>query len=246
MYRANLFMWMIVGAIGPIIMTLVWFAVLREKADIGGYGRSDFVIYYLLTTLSWYVVGGEFARPVGTAIRFGDINKSLLQPYDVVLGKAVWEQAWKVLSLILSLPAVAIILYATRSFVTFHFDIHRLPYVVLSLAAGALVFAFLQAIIGISAFWVTQVWPFVEMNDMFLQLLGGILAPIALLPPAVQRISAFLPYRYTFYEPVAIIMGKTAEPLPVILRQSLFAVILYIVYRLLWRAGIRKYEAVGG
>lgn len=245
-YRANLVAWMVVGAINPLVMTLVWFSVLKERPDVGGYGQSDFVLYYLMTTVGWYIVGGEFARALGSDIRMGKVNKSLLQPYNLVIGKAVWEQAWKVLSLILCLPVVALVLYVTRDFVQFSLDIAMIPYIIMSLVGGALIFALIQAIIGTAAFWVTEVWPMAEMNDMLLQLMGGMLAPIALLPPVFQSISSFLPFRYIFYEPIAIVLGKTTEPLPVLARQFGYVAILFIMYKLLWRAGIKKYEGIGG
>jgi ABC-2 type transport system permease protein len=246
MYRANLFAWMIVGAIGPLIMVSVWLSILGEQSAIGGYARGDFILYYLLTTIGWYVVGGEFARPIGEAIRSGDINKSLLQPYDVILGKAVWEQAWKLLSLILSLPVFFLILYLMRDMIVFTFDPSALPVVILSLLFGAIIFALIQAIVGIMAFWVTEIWPMVEVNDILIQLMGGMLAPMTLLPQLVQRISEFLPYRYIFFEPVAIILGKQPNPGEVILKQFGFIVLLFIAYKLIWRAGLKRYEGIGG
>lgn len=245
-YRTNLFAWMIVGAIGPMIMVFVWLGVLEQQPTVGGYGRSDFILYYLLTTLGWYIVGGEFARPIGTAIRSGDINKSLLQPYSVILGKAVWEQAWKLLSLFLSLPVCALVLYLTRDTLVFSFDINTLPVLITSLIGGALIFGLIQAIIGIMAFWMTEIWPIAEMNDMLLQLMGGMLAPLTLLPPLVQKISLYLPFRYIFFEPVAIVLGKQPYPMEVIMKQGIFIVLLYVIYKLLWRAGLRKYEGTGG
>ncbi|PIR98902.1 hypothetical protein COT87_02425 [Candidatus Collierbacteria bacterium CG10_big_fil_rev_8_21_14_0_10_44_9] len=245
-YRTNLFAWMIVGAIGPLIMVFVWLRVLETQSAVGGYERSDFILYYLFTTVGWYIVGGEFARPIGTAIRSGDINKSLLQPYSVILGKAVWEQAWKLLSLLLSLPVCALVLYLTRDSLAFHFDLSSLPLLIVSLIGGALIFGLLQAIIGILAFWMTEIWPIVEMNDMLLNLLGGMLAPITLLPMIVQTISLYLPFRYIFFEPVAIALGKQPYPLEVVAKQGIFIVLLYVIYKLIWRAGLHKYEGIGG
>lgn len=239
-------MWMVVGAISPLVMTLVWFAVLRERPEVGGYGQSDFVLYYLFTTVGWYIVGGEFARPLASDIRTGQLNKSLLQPYNLVIGKAIWEQAWKALSLILSFPAVLLILYLSRNFLQFTFNPTMIPYIILSLVGGALIFGIMQAIIGTLAFWMTEIWPMAEMNYMLLQFVGGMLAPISLLPPAIQRLSLYLPFRYIFFEPIAIVLNKTTEPVPVILRQGIFIVILYIIYKILWRAGIKKYEGIGG
>lgn len=245
-YRTNLFAWMVVGAIGPLIMVFVWIRVLELQPTIGGYGKSDFILYYLLTTVGWYIVGGEFARPIGTAISSGDINKSLLQPYSVILGKAVWEQAWKLLSLLFSLPICALILYLTRDYLEFTFSISTLPFLLLSLIGGALIFAIIQAIIGIMAFWMTEVWPMAEMNDMLIQLFGGMLAPITLLPVFIQNISVYLPFRYIFFEPVAIVLGKQPNPMDIILKQWIFIVILYAIYKILWKVGIRKYEGTGG
>lgn len=245
-YRANLIWWMIVGAISPVVMTLIWFAILQDRPEIGGYDRGDFVLYYLLTTVGWYIVGGEFARPIGEAIKSGDINKSLLQPYNVVLGKAVWEQAWKVLSLVISIPVSGFIMYFNREYISLNFEFSQLPTIVLSLVGGALIFGLLQAIIGILAFWVTEIWPFAEMNDMLLQLMGGMLAPISLLPPVAQQISMYLPFRYVFFEPVAIVLSKTAEPYEVIARQYVFVILLYLIYKIMWREGIKRYEAIGG
>jgi ABC-2 type transport system permease protein len=237
---------MVVGAIGPLIMVFVWLSILQQQSSVGGYGRSDFILYYLFTTVGRYIVGGEFARPIGTAIRSGDINKSLLQPYSVILGKAVWEQAWKLLSLLLSLPVCAAILYLTRGMLDFTFELSILPGLIMSLVGGALIFGLIQAIIGIMAFWMTEVWPVAEMNDMFLRLLGGMLAPMTLLPPLAQTISLYLPFRYIFFEPVAIALGKQLHPMEVIVKQSIFIIVLYIIYKLLWKAGLHKYEGTGG
>lgn len=245
-YRTNLFAWMVLGAIGPLIMVFVWLSVLEQQSSVGGYGKSDFILYYLLTTVGWYIVGGEFARPIGTAIRSGDINKSLLQPYSVILGKAVWEQAWKLLSLIMSLPVCALVLYLTRDMLEFSFNIASLPILLASLLGGALIFGLIQAIIGIMAFWMTEIWPIAEMNDMLLYLMGGMLAPLSIFPALAQTISLYLPFRYIFFEPVAIILGKQPNPVEVVVKQSIFVILLFVIYKLLWRAGLRKYEGIGG
>jgi len=237
---------MVVGAIGPLIMVWVWLTILGQQPAVGGYDKGDFILYYLLVTVAWYIVGGEFARPIGEAIRSGDINKSLLQPYDVILGKAVWEQAWKLLSLTLSLPICVLILYLARDMIVFELNMATLLYLFLSLLGGAIIFALLQAIIGIAAFWMSEIWPITEMNDMLLQLLGGILAPLTLLPSVVQTITLYLPFRYIFFEPVAIALDKQPNPGGVIAAQAIFIVLLYSFYKLMWRAGIRKYEANGG
>lgn len=245
-YRANLILWFVVGAIGPLTMVLVWFAILGDKASIGGYNRGDFVIYYLFMTFGWYIVGGEFSRQIGRAIKNGDINKTLLKPYSIVLGEAATEQAWKLTSLLVSMPAMIFVMYIMRGYITWHMIPGQAWWIALATLLGAIIFGLMQAIIGTLAFWVTEIWPFAEMMDVVLNLFGGMLAPIALLPVAVQKMSYYLPFRYIFYEPIALVLGNTPDPGSVVWRQCLCIAVLYGIYKLVWNAGIRRYEGIGG
>jgi ABC-2 type transport system permease protein len=245
-YRSNLVMWLVVGLIGPLSMVMVWFAILGDRADVGGYGRADFVMYYLCYTVGWYIIGGEFARQIGSAIHDGEINKTLLQPYNIVIGEAAKEQAWKVTSLIVTLPAIALILYLMRDYLAWSMIPGTELYLMIVVVLGAILFAQLQAIVGILAFWVVEIWPFTDILEIVLYLFGGTLAPIALLPATIQTVTEFLPFRYIFYEPVSIILGNQLDPVGVIWKQLIFIVILYGIYKMLWSAGVRRYEGIGG
>lgn len=245
-YRANLVMWFVVGAIGPLTMVMVWFAILGEKSSIGGYTKGDFVIYYLLMTFGWYIVGGEFSRQIGRAIKNGEMNITLLKPYNIVLAEAAKEQAWKLTSLIVSMPALLLVVYLMRDYISWRVNPEQGGWILLSLFLGAIIFALIQAIIGIFAFWVTEIWPFAEMMDVVLNLFGGMLAPIALLPEMVQKITVFLPFRYIFYEPTNMILGNNIEPWHVIWKQALSIVALYLIFKTTWRRGLRRYEGIGG
>lgn len=245
-YRANLVMWFVVGAIGPLTMVMVWFAVMGERSDISGYTKGDFVIYYLFITFGWYIVGGEFSRQIGRAIRNGEINKTLLKPYNIVLGEAAKEQAWKLTSLLVSTPALILVMYLMRDYITWQMVPGQGLWIAVTLLFGAIIFAIIQAIIGSLAFWVVEIWPFAEMMDVVLHLFGGALAPIALLPQVVQKVTVFLPFRYIFYEPVNMILGNQLDPLGVVWKQLICIIVLYAIFQLIWRAGIKRYEGIGG
>lgn len=245
-YRANLVMWLIIGAIGPLSMVMVWFAILGSRSEVGGYARGDFVMYYLFFTMGWYVVGGSFCRPLANAIRDGDINKMLLKPYSIVLGSFFAEQAWKLTSLLVSIPAITLLVYFMRDYISWKMIPGQEMYFIMVLILSGIIFALLQALIGALAFWVTEIWPFAETFEVILYLFGGTLAPMSLLPNAIQRISLYLPFRYIFYEPVMMMLGNQHDPLSLLIRQGIFVVVLVIFYKLLWRAGIKRYEGIGG
>ena len=239
-------MWLVVGAIQPLTMVLVWFVILGSRTSVAGYDRGDFILYYIFMTVGWYIVGGAFCRQVGNAIHNGEINKTLLKPYNIVVAEAITEQAWKLTSLFVTTPILIVVLYLMRNYIMWKIIPGQWLYIIGVLVLGAVIFALIQAIVGILAFWVTEIWPFAETVDVVLYLFGGMLAPIELMPQAIQRITVYLPFRYVLYEPARMLLGTQPDPLGVLWKQTVFVVILFVIYRLVWRAGIRRYEGIGG
>lgn len=244
--RLNFIGWFIVTLIPAITLCIVWLALLGGQADIGGYSRGDFIVYYLFMALSWYVIGGTFSGPLGTSIKNGVVNVTLLKPYDIVLDACIKEQAWKVISLILVIPTTIIILYLFGNIINISLTPFEIGLLIISLVVGGVMFAILEAIVGIGAFWVTEVWPLQGIKEFALSLFGARLIPFALMPEPIRIVSDFLPFKYIFYSPLGILLGKIEDPFREVVNQLIFMVILFVLYKILWRSGIKRYEATGG
>lgn len=243
--RANLVGWFIVGIIPSLILVLVWLAILGDKPSINGFTRGDFIIYYVFITFSWYIVGGNFVYPLGHGIKEGLINTTLLKPYDVVLGQGIKEQAWKILSFFVALPPTLLVLYLFRDSIHLNLTFYQVLLLIISLILGGINFALLEAITGITAFWVTEIWPVAQLNEMLLSLFGGRLLPLTLMPASILFIANILPFKYTFYVPVSILLSKSSDIFFDVSVQLLYLFILLLVYKLVWNLGIKRYEAVG-
>jgi ABC-2 type transport system permease protein len=244
--RVNLIGWFLVGAIPSIILVLVWFAILGDRQSINGFSKGDFLIYYTFVTVGWYVVGGTFGVNTGNRIKNGTINTTLLKPYDVVLGQGIEEQAWKVMSIAITFPITTIVLYLFRAIIHIQLTWESGLLLILSLILGGINFALIEAIVGITAFWVTDVWPVDHVKNILLSLFGGLLVPLALMPPIVLSLANLLPFKYMFYIPISILLSKTQNPLLDVGLQAVYIFILFGLYKLIWNLGIRKYEAIGG
>ena len=243
--RINIFGWFLCGLIPSLLLTFVWFSILGERQSINGFTKGDFAVYYLFITVGWYIVGGTFGLSTGRKIKNGMINTTLLKPYDVVFGQCIEEQARKVISFFLSLPIVALVVFFLRDTIHIHLSTGQAVLLVASLILGGINFALIQGLVGISAFWITEVWPLDHLRSILLSLFGGLLVPLALMPPAVRFIGDFLPFKYMFYVPVSILLSKSSNPHLDIGIQVLYIGILFGVYKLVWNLGIRKYEAIG-
>lgn len=191
-------------------------------------------------------MGGAYGYNLGSAIKNGVVNVTLLKPYDIVFGEFIKEQAWKVISLIIVVPATLVVFYLFRDIIHIQLTPWNIPLLVVSLLFGGLIFAIIEAIMGILAFWLTEIWPLVMIREFTLSLFGAQLIPYPLMPVPIQVISNFLPFKYIFYTPLSIILHKTTNPILDISIQAFFVILLFILYKLIWRAGIKKYEAIGG
>lgn len=243
--RINIFGWFLCSLLQSLLLMFVWFSILGERQSISGFTKGDFAVYYLFIMVGWYIVGGTFGLSTGRKIKNGMINTTLLKPYDVVLGQCLEEQAWKAVSFFLALPVVGLIIFLLRDIISIHLSSGHILLLFVSLILGGINFALVQGLIGISAFWITEVWPVDHLRVILLSLFGGLLVPLTLMPLIVRFFADFLPFKYMFYVPVSILLSKNPTPYFDAGIQLLYIGILFGIYKLVWGLGIKKYEAVG-
>jgi ABC-2 type transport system permease protein len=105
----------------------------------------------------------------------------------------------------------------------------------------------MSSTLGVLAFWSTQGRNFSGLLFGVGQFLSGWIAPLALFPESFRQTAYLLPFRSTLGLPLEILMGRLDEA------ETAFAfgitltwiVFFLILYRVLWRFGLRRYEAVG-
>ena len=106
---------------------------------------------------------------------------------------------------------------------------------------------FMAILIGMIAFWTTEIVGIQYSIKVFVKLISGSYFPISLLPIAVINISLLFPFIYTVFIPVQLCLGKIsfAEGLKGLGIEALWLGLLYIVIKIVWKFGLKKYESVG-
>jgi ABC-2 type transport system permease protein len=98
------------------------------------------------------------------------------------------------------------------------------------------------------AFWFTRADSLVWLQESFIFLLAGQIAPVALLTGAMQTLAIWFPFRYMLGFPVEVLMGQlTASELLTGFAVQLFWVCIALALSFFtWQRGLRRYTAVGG
>jgi len=231
--------------IPPLIYLLVW-STAAGTQTIAGLTRGEFVAYYLILILVNQVTYAQTNWTVGDLIRYGQLNRVLLRPIPPLYDALASEFAGKVVYLVFDLPIVALLALILRPELDFRLE-NGLAFLPALVLAWALRF-FWGYWLALLAFWATRADALLALQDSLIFLLAGQVAPIALLPGALQTAAKILPFRYMVAFPVEVLTGQldAAGLLAGFAIQAAWLLVAVTLSALLWRAGLRRYAAIGG
>jgi ABC-2 type transport system permease protein len=245
-YRASLFIWMIGQVLEPLIYLVVWSTVSASRGgSVGDFTSAQFAAYYIVfmlvnqLTYTWIMYEYEYR------IRGGLLSPALLRPVhpihadiaDNVSSKLVSLPVMLVIAAGLALifkPAASLRLWAMLAF---------LPAIFLAFLLRFLVeWALAQA-----AFWTTRVSAINQVYFVLLLFLSGQIAPLTLFARPIQILAAILPFQWMIGFPVELVLGRLTpvQAATGLAAQAVWLVISLTLVRIVWRAGIRIYSAVG-
>jgi ABC-2 type transport system permease protein len=183
-------------------------------------------------------------------IRQGNLSTNLIRPFNYWGFLFVDALAWKAVRLMLVIPIVLGCLYWLGPTIgaSLSIPLERLPLLALSVLLALLVCFLLKLCLGFIGFWTNDIMGITTLYEVVASVLGGILIPIALLPDWLQTVARFVPIQAIYNVPLSVLLGKSegADPWSGIVLQLGWIVVLWALALVLWRAGLRQYESVGG
>ncbi|MFP4976661.1 ABC transporter permease [Paenibacillus sp. CN-4] len=230
---------------GPAIYMFVW-TVAAGDGSITGFTQQDFVRYYILLILVNQLTYPTSHWTVGDQIYGGKMSIVLLRPispfYDVVASDLAVK--------IVCMPFVIFIAGMAAIFMNFRLAISGLDLLVaVYLLLMAQIIRFMLAYtLSLFAFFTNKISSLLAINDTLVFLLAGQVAPSSLLPGFMQKISDYLPFQYMISFPIEFALGKLdrSQLLFGVIVQLVWAIVIIICNRIVWKKGIRAYMAVGG
>lgn len=244
-YRGAAFISVLGFLIEPIVYLIVWRTVAEQGGPIEGYGVDEFTSYYIVWTL---VRVFNLALAPGAWdwwVRSGRISNDLLHPVSpyhrnlagMAGAKVVWVLVWVPVALFL------VILFRPQ-FAPTPFEV--VTFFIVAWAGYVIRFNLLW-VLGLVSFWTTRAQALVEVVVAMELLLSGRLVPMAVMPEAVQTLSAWLPFQWTFLFPIEVLIGQrsTAEIWTGMATQLGWIAITGSAIVLVWRGALRRFTAVG-
>ena len=104
-----------------------------------------------------------------------------------------------------------------------------------------------RATITSLAFWTTRVYSVSEFFWALIMIFSGQFVPLQLMPRPIQVLAQFLPFQMFRYVPIETILNRL--PIQTVLLDYglgvFWLIFSWLLFRWVWRAGIKRFSAVG-
>jgi ABC-2 type transport system permease protein len=245
-YRAALLIWMIGHVLEPLIYLIVWSTVAKARGgSVGNYTMREFAAYFILLMLVNHVTYTWIMYEFEYRIRHGSLSFALLKPVHPIHS----DVADNVSSKLITFPFMLLVAVAMSMLFhpAFSFKLGTIAAGIPALLLAFLVRFLLEWTLANAAFWTTRVSAINQTYFVLVLFLSGQIVPLSLFPTAIQLVATILPFRWLIGFPVELLLGRLS------LQQALtglaaligWLVISLVLIRIVWRAGVRNYSAVG-
>jgi ABC-2 type transport system permease protein len=244
-YRGFFYLVALSWMMPPLIYLFVWSTAAGEQT-VGGLSRGELAAYYVLLILVHQLTFSSNNWTVGDAIRYGRMSFLLLRPLSPIYDALATEAASKVVYMTFAVPLAAILALLLRP--EMHPSLRDgLAFIPALVLAWALRFLW-GYWLALLAFWATRADALLSLQESLIFLLGGQVAPTPLLPELMRQAAVVLPFRYMVGFPVEVLTGQldTAGLWIGFAFQAGWLFVALALFVALWRAGVRRYSAVGG
>jgi ABC-2 type transport system permease protein len=244
-YRAEFLVWVLTTT-QPLIMLGLWTQVSSEAA-FAGYSSADFVAYFLASLIVRQLTGNWVAWQISEDVHQGTMAMRLLRPVHPFFAYAASHAASIPLRSVIAVP-VAVILLVSSGAHSLVGDPVQLVLVVPSIAMAWLITFGAMLAIGALAFFFTQTMAIANLYFALYSLFSGYLLPLDLLPGWIPTLARWLPFRFMLSAPVELLTRSSspAQLARLFAGQLAWTATMLVLALVVWRAGVKRFEAVGG
>ncbi len=246
-YRSNVIGKLVLQLVGLASVGILFVSIFANQKEIAGLSLNDTFYYYLLVPIIGMITGIGMAEPIGDEIREGVLSNHLLKPQHIWLQYITRWLAAKMSTLLILFPFYLIIGIAVHLFIP---SIDFLPLILIGIPL-AFVAYLLSLLIDLAfawlAFWVDTLWWVQHLKNFLFGIFAGASIPLDFFPENLRKIANFLPFRFLYYVPIQYSLQRSSLsnlPQDLLVMFSWF-IVIYIVALILWKRGIKKYDAFG-
>lgn len=249
-YRFNVIINLFFGNVSTIITVLFWMLVYRSngKTDINGFSLSHMITYYIVCSIVRGMIFSNSGFIYARMIKDGKLNSELLKPYSINLSLYFKNLADCITGIFPQMVLVIALIPMLHSISVLTFDIQNLLFVLIFMAVSTVSSHMVWSILGLLAFWMEEANAVMWSFAVLFNLISGMFLPLDFFPGFLFSVVKWLPFSCWIYLPTKIYLGLIdfAEMELLLAVNIGWTVVLWIMYKVVWSIGVKKYSSIGG
>ena len=248
-YRLNFILWRFRNVLRMMMVFILWNSVFAVNKVAFGYTREQMLTYvFLVLIVSAFVASAPSNENIGGEISNGDLSNYLLKPVNYLKFWLTRDWASKLLNIIFAAGEVTLLYLWLKPQIFLAASLVTLVIGVVMCLVAALLYFYLTKIAVFVSFWAPEnTWGAMFTILIAVEMLGGTIFPLDILPNWANTALQFTPFPYLVYYPIATLVGKLSLGQSVrILFQAivLLSLIWYLAMKI-WKNGLKVYQASG-
>lgn len=244
-FRAEIVVQLVSIALVAALNGSLWTVATRGREEIAGVPAEEMRAYVLVAWVAVSFVATRVNEDIGRRFREGLIAADLLRPMSL---QAFWYardlgRAFATL-LVHSVPLLVAML------LLFGVPLPRSPstwaLTLLSLLLGHATNYGLSFLVGVAALPIHNISGLTHLKSTLVSVFSGTLIPLELFGPGLQPLVRALPFRSLAATPASIFLERRISVVDALLFQAGWAIVLWGLGVLAWRAAARTLTVQGG
>ncbi len=241
-YKLNIFGYRVGEIFEAIFTVIIWQNVLIGKTNENA---SQLVTYFIIGWIISQTSRTLIFNNLPNNIADGSITAHLMRPqniFQVILTRGFGTTFTTGTLTIFAFPLLLIPFW---NLLIWNTNLTQIIAIIGVIGTSMFIRSFLQIISSSIAFWTPEYQGVVATSELITKLLSGALVPLYLL--GNFSFIKYLPFSFGFYHPMQIYLGKYSqiEILQTFVGGIVWCLVLWILARSVFKAGLKRNEAVG-
>lgn len=238
-----------VGEIGEmLVLILMWTAIYTSGSGIiKGFSLNEMITYVLVGNIFAAIIRNFLPSGVSRDINNGRLSMFLVKPISYIKYTFINEIGRVAFITLSTVGTLGIILFFFLDRVVLNTDWRYIILIVCMLFLALIIELLLGFLVGTIAFWTEEVDGIQSAIERIKRFFAGGYFPLSLLPITLATISTYLPFAYSFFVPAQLYLKKIDLQAGIIGLgiQLIWIILLSIILNIVWKKGLKRYEATG-
>ncbi|MBP1904873.1 ABC-2 type transport system permease protein [Paenibacillus turicensis] len=246
-FRFNFYITILASVMLLIIQINVWTALYGGNGNVSNINFGEMISYIIIASIVMTLTKSGSGQKIAERVENGSIILDLMKPvnfkryiFSEDLGTNLFQTVF------ITIPSIAF------TWLFFDFSLsggfgNTLIFAI-TLILAILIAFHIHYIFGLFAFWLETSWYIPFFIGSLFQLFSGSVVPLWFYPNWLYKVCQILPFRFIFFEPIAIFLGKYEihQMLSILLMQIGWLAFIICIEKYMWYKVQTKLVIHGG